>query len=109
MLSLASSSNHLLMVLSLSSFSRNVRIGATEAIGYAYSPTFFLFATVFALVITSAIFQRTFPHKDPNTRITFGDSLALAALYHALSFACLVLLGLIAFYAIASILAFTGR
>lgn len=75
---------------------------------FAYSPIYFLCATIFGLLVTSAIFCRTIPNNDTDSRITFGDSLALASSYFALAFACMLLLGLLAFCIVTGFLAVAG-
>ena len=65
---------------------------------YLYPPIYFLYSTLLGLLITAVIFCRTLPNnKDNDSRIPFGDSLALTSLYFALAFTCTVLLCLLAF------------
>jgi uncharacterized membrane protein (UPF0182 family) len=64
---------------------------------FAYWPNYFLYMTVFGLLVTAAIFCRTIPDKDTDSRITFGDSFALTSFYFALAFGFMLLLGLLAF------------
>lgn len=75
---------------------------------FAYSPTYFIYATIFGLLVTAAIFCRTIPSKDTDSRIAFADSFALASLYFALSFGFILFLGLLAFCIVAGLLALTG-
>lgn len=75
---------------------------------FAYSPIYFLYSTIFGLLVTAASFCRTIPNKDKDSRITFSDSLALASFYFALSFACMLLLGLLAFCIVLGLLTLTG-
>ena len=64
---------------------------------YLYPLIYFLYSTLLGLLITAVIFRRTLPNnKDNDSRLPFGDSLALTSLYFALAFTCTLLLCLLA-------------
>lgn len=78
---------------------------------FAYSPTHYLYVTLFGLLITAAIFRRTIPQRDAasptadgDSRISFWDAMALASLYFAISFAFTVILVLLTYCILAGIL-----
>lgn len=74
----------------------------------SYPPTYFVYATVLALLMTAAIFRKTIPNNDTVPQISFGDSFALASFYFALSFGFMLVLALIALNLVLGLLFLLG-
>jgi hypothetical protein len=62
-----------------------------------HPPIFFLYAAIFGLVLTAAIFSRTIPAPKEEPPLNFTQSLSIAAFYQALSLAIMAVLALIAY------------
>ncbi|MBA4030765.1 MAG: hypothetical protein C0478_07715 [Planctomyces sp.] len=75
---------------------------------FAFSPIYFMYATIFGVLVTAAIFLRTIPVKEADSRMTFADSLALASFYTGLTFAFVFLAGVLIFCTILGILNIIG-
>ncbi|QDU97382.1 hypothetical protein [Lignipirellula cremea] len=73
-----------------------------------WSPTFFLCSAMISLLLTAAIFCRTFPRQEDGARLSYVDSLALAAVYYALGVVCMMLIGLLTLGVIAALLKLAG-
>lgn len=75
-----------------------------RSFSFAYSPIYFLYALVFSLLLTAAIFRRTIKAEGDSSLALFGDSFALASLYYALAFALMIILMLVVYLFITGIL-----
>lgn len=75
---------------------------------YAYSPIYFLYATISAVLVTAVIFCRTLPDKESGSRFTFSDSIALTSFYFTLAFAFATVLALLALCVVAALLTLIG-
>ena len=71
--------------------------GGIYELAFSFSPTFYLLATMFGLVTTALVFCRMLPADKDGRLMNFRDALTLAAVYQAISFAILMLVGLFVF------------
>ncbi len=77
-------------------------------LAFSFPPLYFMYATIFGLLITAAVLMKTIPEKESNAGLKFVDSLALAAFYFALTFAFLVFVAVFVLLAIIGIFKVTG-
>lgn len=71
--------------------------GGIYEMAFSFTPTFYLLAVMFGLVTTALIFCRMLPTDKDGRLMNFRDALTLAAVYQAISFAILILIGLFVF------------
>lgn len=68
-----------------------------------YNPTYMLYSSLFGLLLTAVIFCRVLPGEN-NAPLTFRDSIALSALYFAISFVFLLLVGVLVYVSVYGLL-----